>query len=171
MATQLTLSARKSDTDSEVVLMDDHGLVRVGSALVVLQPNGEPRQVTDIFVGGWDHNFLQDDKLIYFIGKNWRLGSQLYVYDLNSTAVESPVGIPSAPVRIYPNPVTDVLYIDIPDKNFSGDMRYEIYTSEGHRSGDGRAGGSINVSDLIPGFYFIYLREGEFESVLKFVKE
>ncbi|MBK8627292.1 MAG: T9SS type A sorting domain-containing protein [Saprospiraceae bacterium] len=70
-------------------------------------------------------------------------------------------------VKIYPNPVTDILYLDT-DENWS---KAEIYDISGRIlrsvSLDSQ---SIDVSGLESGSYFVRLRSGENIGLVKFVK-
>jgi len=70
-------------------------------------------------------------------------------------------------VNIYPNPVTDILYLDTKD-NWT---KAEIYDISGRimrsASLDGQ---SIDVGELESGTYFIRLKDGEKVGLVKFVK-
>lgn len=70
--------------------------------------------------------------------------------------------------KIYPNPVSNELFLDIPN-NLS--TEYAIYNQVGtlFLTGNIRGNASINVSDLTAGIYFIQLKNDYSKEVLKFM--
>ncbi|RXM40172.1 hypothetical protein BOQ62_07610 [Chryseobacterium sp. CH21] len=72
-------------------------------------------------------------------------------------------------VKIYPNPVEDVLNV----LNVSANASYEIFNAPGQLVSKGTMGdGKINVRALVKGVYFITIKNGKEENVVtKFVKK
>jgi len=71
-------------------------------------------------------------------------------------------------VKIYPNPVEDVLNV----LNVSSDASYEILNAPGQLILKGTTGdGKINVSSLVKGIYFITIKNKDENSTTKFVKK
>ncbi|WPO90644.1 reprolysin-like metallopeptidase [Chryseobacterium sp. HR92] len=72
-------------------------------------------------------------------------------------------------VKIYPNPVEDVLNV----LNVSANSSYEIFNAPGQLISNGNIGdGKINVSTLVKGVYFITINNGKEEkTTTKFVKK
>ncbi|PRB03341.1 propanediol utilization protein [Chryseobacterium sp. MYb7] len=72
-------------------------------------------------------------------------------------------------VKIYPNPVEDVLNV----MNVSANASYEIFNAPGQLVASGNIGeGKINVSTLVKGVYFITIKNGKEEkTTTKFVKK
>jgi len=72
------------------------------------------------------------------------------------------------PVKIYPNPVEDVLNV----LNVSANASYEIFNSPGQLVSNGNIGdGKINVSTLVKGIYFITIKNKKENNTTKFVKK
>lgn len=71
----------------------------------------------------------------------------------------------SASTRIYPNPVTDKLYID----GIAPTSSLEIYNSTGQRMRTG-TGTSIDVATLPPGIYFLKIKSEKRAETFKFIK-
>ncbi|MFS4471587.1 reprolysin-like metallopeptidase [Chryseobacterium sp. T20] len=71
-------------------------------------------------------------------------------------------------VKIYPNPVEDVLNV----MNVSSNASYEIFNAPGQIIAKGTIGeGKINVRTLVKGVYFITINNKEEKSTTKFVKK
>jgi len=71
-------------------------------------------------------------------------------------------------VKIYPNPVEDVLNV----MNVSSNASYEIFNAPGQVIAKGTIGdGKINVRTLVKGIYFITINNKEEKSTTKFVKK
>ncbi|MEN5309528.1 reprolysin-like metallopeptidase [Chryseobacterium cucumeris] len=71
-------------------------------------------------------------------------------------------------VKIYPNPVEDVLNV----MNVSSSASYEIFNAPGQLIAKGTIGeGKINVRTLVKGIYFITITNKEEKSTTKFVKK
>ena len=69
-------------------------------------------------------------------------------------------------LEIYPNPVSDVLYI----KNLPGEMvNYSIFNVLGQQVAVGSTDGSISVSDLQKGVYVLQIKGDKFRKTAKFV--
>ena len=62
---------------------------------------------------------------------------------------------------IYPNPATDRLNLQFPDQIGIADYNYEIYTSIGSLVSAGQItnNGSIDVSNLVTGMYYLRMRD------------
>ncbi|BFO66065.1 hypothetical protein KCF3NO3_20480 [Chryseobacterium sp. KCF3-3] len=71
-------------------------------------------------------------------------------------------------VKIYPNPVEEVLNV----MNVSSTASYEIFNAPGQLIAKGTIGeGKINVRTLVKGIYFITINNKEEKSTTKFVKK
>ena len=80
-------------------------------------------------------------------------------------------------IRVYPNPVSDYLTVRL-NLNLTGEVPYQILSSEGKVFIQGTiknlnqyGTGSLNVSSLTEGLYFLKLTLGEEAVVSKFVKK
>ena len=70
------------------------------------------------------------------------------------------------PLEVYPNPVTDVLYV----KNLPlGTVDYCIYNALGQKVATGSSSGAVSVSGLDEGFYFLQIKGKNFCETLKFI--
>lgn len=79
------------------------------------------------------------------------------------------------PMRIYPNPVSDILTIEMPESS-RGSGTIEIYSMDGRliqtlRSTMVNSTTQINVSSLSQGVYICRIRTGNQTSSLQFVKQ
>lgn len=89
--------------------------------------------------------------------------------NLNWWSIErgSGTGESPAPVaRIYPNPVKDMLYIEVPDRDAEILMR----DINGREVAGGSGISSVRMEDFPVGIYFLTVRSGEKISVYKIVK-
>lgn len=70
--------------------------------------------------------------------------------------------------KLYPNPVKDVLYIQIPSE-----VQFDVYNYAGIKilSVENNEAGTLTVKDWKPGMYFIKTRNTHNVSTLKFIKE
>lgn len=80
-----------------------------------------------------------------------------------------------SPMRIYPNPVSDILTIEIPEQT-RGNGTIEIYSMEGRlvqsfRTTMVNSTTQINVSRLSQGVYICRIRNGNQTSSIQFVKQ
>jgi len=75
-------------------------------------------------------------------------------------------------MRVYPNPATDLLRVELPLGNFQG-MNYVVRDVLGQEVMSGRLGGSkqVKISDLEDGSYTIEMIGAETRSVARFVKQ
>lgn len=94
-------------------------------------------------------------------------------------AVESPHDGPSfvrelnwQTVEVYPNPVNTYLQIDLPE-HISNEVSITIESIKGETLKNQiiQSGQSIDVTDLIPGMYFLKVYEGDVTYFSKFVKK
>ena len=70
------------------------------------------------------------------------------------------------PLDIYPNPVSDILYV----KNFPCEqVNYIIYNALGQEVAAGSSDGTISVSGLESGLYFLHVKGVDFQKTAKFV--
>ena len=70
------------------------------------------------------------------------------------------------PMEVYPNPVSDILYV----KNLPcGQVNFAIYNALGQEIVTGSTYGTISVSDLENGFYFLILKGKDFQKTSKFI--
>ncbi|MBR4156188.1 MAG: C10 family peptidase [Bacteroidales bacterium] len=68
-------------------------------------------------------------------------------------------------LEIYPNPVSDVLNI----KNVSNEFEYSIFNIVGQEVSDGFSSGTIAVTELESGLYFLQIKEEDAIKTAKFV--
>ncbi len=74
-------------------------------------------------------------------------------------------------LKLYPNPVNDILFIDSPDDHYI-QSKYSINTLSGARLSDGTIENSrVDVSTLPPGIYFIKIEGPDREDLIKFIKQ
>ncbi|MBR3947359.1 MAG: C10 family peptidase [Bacteroidales bacterium] len=72
------------------------------------------------------------------------------------------------PLEVFPNPVSDVLYL----KNLSGEqVNYSIFNVLGQEVANGFSYGTISVADLEKGVYFLQIEGENFRETVKFVVE
>ncbi|WP_433627159.1 reprolysin-like metallopeptidase [Chryseobacterium cucumeris] len=93
-------------------------------------------------------------------------------YAVNQASVSSLLAVSEGEnvksVKIYPNPVEDVLNV----MNVSSSASYEIFNAPGQLIAKGTIGeGKINVRTLVKGIYFITITNKEEKSTTKFVKK
>lgn len=70
------------------------------------------------------------------------------------------------PIEVYPNPVSDVLYV----KNLPCEqVNYSIFNALGQEVAAGSTYGTISVSDLESGFYFLMIRGKDYRRTAKFI--
>lgn len=68
--------------------------------------------------------------------------------------------------EIYPNPVSDILYIkNLPENQ----VDYSIFNVMGQKVDAGTSNGSISVTALEHGLYFLHIESGEFMETSKFI--
>lgn len=92
-----------------------------------------------------------------------------------SDAVSVSEKIAGENIKIFPNPVSNTLYIDYGDMGVTPEVELfsikgELIQTEFHNNGDGRI--ELNVSNLVKGFYFLRISDGEsviYAKVLKSV--
>ncbi len=95
---------------------------------------------------------------VFYAAKQATVSSLLAVSEAGSTKS----------VKIYPNPVEDVLNV----MNVSSNASYEIFNAPGQVIAKGTIGeGKINVRTLVKGIYFITINNKEEKSTTKFVKK
>jgi hypothetical protein len=70
------------------------------------------------------------------------------------------------PLEVYPNPVSDVLYV----KNLpSASVKYTIFNLVGQEMAAGTSNGTISVAGLEKGIYFLQVKDENFIETVKFV--
>ncbi|MBK8627284.1 MAG: T9SS type A sorting domain-containing protein [Saprospiraceae bacterium] len=96
-----------------------------------------------------------------------------YNFPIRTNEAQTTVALPvftkdiTTDVNIYPNPVSDILYLDTKENWTKAD----IYDISGRiKRSTSLDGQSIDVSGLESGTYFVRLRDGEKVGVVKFVK-
>ncbi len=91
--------------------------------------------------------------------------------DLNGNVTSLPSHGLAANVRVYPNPATDILYVDMP-KDAGGFAQYEIFDLQGRLLVRGRLhGNSIDVSGFSQGMYILTIETGGQRHSVKWVRE
>ena len=74
----------------------------------------------------------------------------------------------SQPLEVFPNPVSDVLYL----KNLSGEqVNYSIFNVLGQEVANGSSCGTISVADLEKGVYFLQVEGENSRETVKFIVE
>ena len=72
----------------------------------------------------------------------------------------------TAPLEVYPNPVSDVLYM----KNLPGEVvDYSIFNLLGQEVATGSSSGTISVAELDKGIYFLQIKSEHYRNTTKFV--
>ena len=70
------------------------------------------------------------------------------------------------PLEVYPNPVSDVLYMkNLPCES----VEYSIFNRMGQEVMSGSSNGAISVAALKHGLYFLKIKSGDFSKVVKFI--
>jgi hypothetical protein len=76
-------------------------------------------------------------------------------------------------VRVYPNPVSSMLHVDLPDLPHEQTGTLEIYSSMGNPAMQPKPLGSaqsIDLSGVSPGAYVVRVTAGTHTSVVKIIK-
>jgi len=153
---------------NDVILKDDKGLLAAGTILVKLNSNGHLVEVDDIRIGG---DFKTKDDIVYFMGRDDRLGRQMYSYDLNlSSTVDK--NETSKKIIVYPNPVDATIHFDFIEDIDMGlqDLQIEVFSSTGRSCAAEIESASLDVSHLTSGFYYLLLTIKDQRYTAKFVK-
>jgi len=91
-------------------------------------------------------------------------------YGVTTTGVKEKIVFDN-PVVVYPNPVQDKIYFD--GSSLSSQLLVSIYTSNGKLIAkkilDFQSDRSIDVSDFVPGLYFVQIVNGDFSTTQKIV--
>ncbi len=89
---------------------------------------------------------------------------------LGTSNMREPELIPEK-IRVFPNPATDILYVDMP-KDAGGFAHFEIFDLQGRLLAKGRLhGNSIDVSSLTQGMYIVTLETGGQRHSVKLERE
>lgn len=124
-----------------------------------------------------------------FIDKNLPDGAVVYYYrirtvDVNLAATISDLRAVSLPdvngafINVYPNPATEILYIDLAiDQSEDIDASFEVYNALGQKVYFGKPSFhkgqnliELDIKNFVPGHYVFELRTKEFTHRTKFVK-
>ncbi|HRH03672.1 MAG TPA: YCF48-related protein [Bacteroidia bacterium] len=107
-----------------------------------------------------------NDTMIWAAGKN---GYLVKTVDPNSVSI-STIHV-EEPVKLFPNPTSDFLTIQLLNEAVANEFIIEIYSVEGKLIKKGEVGKStIQVSDLAPGDYYAKVIHNSGISISKFVK-
>jgi hypothetical protein len=110
---------------------------------------------------------LNNDSLIDFIIGNKRGGLSLFMGSTDSLISTSSIPhISENKYEIFPIPATDIINI----KNIKKQLYFEVISLTGKKVKSGYTKGTIPVSKLNNGIYFIMLKDGIHRNILKFVK-
>ncbi len=126
----------------------------------------------DMLNVGFDKNRNASQHLLYNIGGTWESsalqGSIMVrpVFGKDPNPLSIPQSIQSAEYKLYPNPARDLIFID--SKNSSSAEAYQIFDYTGRMWQQGEHHGSINISSLQPGMYFLRLNGGIHTYTLRF---
>jgi len=149
----------------DVAIIDDLGLLKAGRQLYTINQSSESYKL-DLRVGVFSE-LHEINGNIYFLGIDPILGGQIYRYNpAISSITESDIEQTVLSV-VYPNPVTDMLYVDIP---YSDDKEYCIYSLNGKQLSCSSFMESIDVSPLSTGIYFIEIYTKDRMWSEKFIK-
>ncbi len=140
----------------------------------------EPVHVEGTFYVGWKqyneymlnvgfdkNNWPTPHVLFYNYQGKWELSNKPgvillrpFLYD-ETTAISEP-GMSSGSLRVYPNPASDHLFIKLPGGSFEPDMLVDLYDASGRLVQQKVIGkGSLDVSELPTGIYFLRLKSGK----------
>lgn len=129
--------------------------------------NGEDFQQTQLFVGKFNFDRTKINGSFYYWGNEFG-----FYGDVDNTSIynsiESSVN-ESNLIDVYPNPVGDILKIDLKDKLYKS---IEIYNLNGELIIQAPAQDRINVNSLNSGAYILkLLLENKMYESIKFIKE
>ncbi len=140
----------------------------------------DPLVIEDYFHIGWtqqsetflnvsmDMNTPPEGRRHYYINGLWNeseIAGSLMIRPVMGSAIIptgiDDVGIPEKnEIRIWPNPVKDILNIDIPDNDLAVGIEINIYDRNGRWLLSEEQTRTVNVSDLPQGIYLIIIRSG-----------
>ena len=101
-------------------------------------------------------------------GYGWTKIEGIIVDIIPATTPSTLVEATSQPLEVFPNPVSDVLYL----KNLSGEqVNYSIFNVLGQEVANGFSYGTISVADLEKGVYFLQVEGENSRESVKFVVE
>ncbi len=140
----------------------------------------DPLVIEDYFHIGWtqqsetflnvsmDMNTPPEGRRHYYINGLWNeseIAGSLMIRPVMGSAIIptgiDDVGIPDKnEIRIWPNPVKDILNIDIPDNDLAVGIEINIYDRNGRWLLSEEQTRTVNVSDLPQGIYLIIIRSG-----------
>ena len=110
---------------------------------------------------------LNNDSLIDFIIGNKRGGLSLFMGSNDSLITNSSISHKlENKYEIFPVPATDIINI----KNLKKQIYFEVISLTGRKVKTGNTKGTIPVSKLNNGIYFLILEDGIHRNILKFVK-
>ncbi|MBR5982693.1 MAG: C10 family peptidase [Bacteroidales bacterium] len=90
------------------------------------------------------------------------------IVNIIPTITQSDIIPSQRPLEVYPNPVSDVLYL----KNFSGEqVDYSVFNVLGQEVKTGSTCGSISVADLEKGLYFLQVNCENSTEKVKFIEK
>jgi hypothetical protein len=121
-------------------------------------------------------HIIAGDDYIAAIGSTKNLSTDQYEVllvktDLNGNVTSVPSHGLAANVRVFPNPATDKLHVDLP-KNADGFAHYEIFDLQGRLLVRSRLhGNSIDVSGFSQGLYILTIEAGGQRHSVKWVKD
>jgi hypothetical protein len=129
---------------------------------------------------GFDRNNQPEGVQYFDAGSGWRAlegatRGAIMIRPLLSGAEVMPTPIDDLPtdrleIRVFPNPVAEILNITVPQGISLQDLSYNIYGSDGRLVTTGRASTRISFEGFLPGFYLLECRVGERHSLHKIVK-
>ena len=101
-------------------------------------------------------------------GYGWTKIEGIIVNIIPTTTPSTLIEASSQPLEVFPNPVSDVLYL----KNLSGEqVNYSIFNVLGQEVMNGSSCGTISVADLEKGVYFLQVEGENSRETVKFVVE
>lgn len=135
------------------------------------------QQTQDIFMNiGFDLNRNSSDRLFYqengvWYGTKWN-GALMIRPVIGTRIITSLSKLKDSELfTIYPNPVGDLLFLKLKSPKVQPDFSIKILDIYGrmYKRFD-KPASSVNVSDLVPGLYFLELHNGDRLQRLKFIK-
>ena len=87
-------------------------------------------------------------------------------WTIGTTSLTVHESVRQQPLEVYPNPVSDVLYLKhLPSER----VAYSIFNVMGQEVATGVSCGTISVADLQSGVYFLQIKGDDFLDTAKFV--
>ncbi len=112
---------------------------------------------------------LRDGKITWFATQDnsYSDPSTFGLGRLESLVVTSVIGADKNTVALFPNPAKNTIQLS----GVSNGFAYSIMDYSGKEVSSGKSEVNVNIEDLSPGFYTIWIQEDSKRTVMKFIKE